>query len=368
MEKYEINKYLETFQEKIKDLESALDIKKIEEKNSWLNEKINAADFWNDSKAALLVIEENKELVYKLDSFKAFSNQLADIEEFLAMEESEPEILADLEEMIYELDKKLRDFEIEILLNEEYDKNNAILELHPGAGGVESMDWCEMLYRMYQRFCTSYKLKFEVINYLAGEEAGIKSATIKVSGKNAYGYLKCERGVHRLVRISPFDSNKKRHTSFCSIDVMPEIGETTAVTIRPEDIRIDVFRSSGAGGQSVNTTDSAVRVTHLPTGLVVSCQNERSQIANRESALIILKSKLLDLELRKRAEELQAIKGTKMDIGWGSQIRSYVFCPYTLVKDHRTDYENSNVQSVMDGNIMVFIEKYLKYLIGAHRE
>ena len=366
MEKYEINKYLETFRDKIKDLESALDIKEISQKSNQLNEKINAADFWSDSKLALSVIEENKELVYKLDSFKAFSEQLNDIKEFLAMETAE--ILSDIEAMIYELDKKLRDFEIEILLNEEYDKNNAIIELHPGAGGVESMDWCEMLFRMYQRFCASYKLKFETITYLAGEEAGIKSATIKISGKNAYGYLKCERGVHRLVRISPFDSNKKRHTSFCSIDVVPEIDETTNITIRSEDIRIDVFRSSGAGGQSVNTTDSAVRVTHLPTGIVVSCQNERSQIANRESALLILKSKLLDLEIQKRAEELQVIKGTKMDIGWGSQIRSYVFCPYTLVKDHRTDYENSNVQSVMDGNIMVFIEKYLKYRIGAYRE
>ena len=261
---------------------------------------------------------------------------------------------------VYVLDKALKTFETLTLLNEPYDDLPAILELHPGAGGTESQDWCEMLYRMYQRYAVRKNYKIEVLDYQAGEEAGIKSVTIRIKGKYAYGYLKSEHGVHRLVRISPFDSNARRHTSFVSVEVMPEIDQRIDIQIKEEDIKVDVYRSSGAGGQSVNTTDSAVRVTHLPTNIVVTCQNERSQIKNKEVAMDILRSKLAVLEIEKQKKLLSEIKGEQKDIGWGSQIRSYVFHPYQMVKDHRTDYETSQTVSVMDGEIDGFINAYLK--------
>ena len=255
----------------------------------------------------------------------------------------------------------MEEFEKVLLLSKEYDGLNAIVEIHPGAGGTESQDWAEMLYRMYQRYCSNKGFKIEVLDYLDGDVAGIKSVTFLVKGKYAYGHLKAEKGVHRLVRISPFDSSKRRHTSFASVDVIPELDDTIEIDIKPEDLRIDTYRASGAGGQHINKTSSAVRITHIPTNIVVACQSERSQLQNRETAMKMLKSKLLDLKEKEHKEKIEDLKGVQMDIAWGSQIRSYVFCPYTMVKDHRTNYEVGNVQAVMDGKIDDFMESYLKF-------
>ena len=275
--------------------------------------------------------------------------------------DSEGEFAELLDEMILSFDEYLEEVMVKVTLNEKYDNNDAILEIHPGAGGTESMDWASMLFRMYQRYCQRHNFGFKVIDYLAGEEAGIKSVPISVTGKNAYGLLKGERGVHRLVRISPFDTNKRRHTSFASVDVSPFITDIDEVKINEQDLRIDTFCSSGPGGQGVNTTYSAVRITHKPTGIVVNCQNERSQIQNKEQAMMVLQSKLMDLEIKKQEEEMAKIKGGSSQIAFGSQIRSYVFCPYTLVKDHRSNFENGNVTAVMDGDIDGFISAYLKW-------
>ena len=261
---------------------------------------------------------------------------------------------------ISDLDTRISRLELETKLSGKYDKNNAILELHSGAGGTESCDWVSMLLRMYERWCERNNFKYEIIDQLDGEEAGIKRVTVLVKGLNAYGYLKCERGIHRLVRISPFDSNKRRHTSFASVEVTPEIDDKVDIEIKETDIRIDVYRSTGAGGQGVNTTDSAVRITHIPTGIVVTCQNERSQLKNKELALKVLKAKLYKLEEDKRREEKEKELGNQSDINFGSQIRSYIMCPYTLVKDHRTNYEKTDVNKVLDGEIDEFIEEYLK--------
>jgi len=270
---------------------------------------------------------------------------------------------------VKKLAEELDKFELTLLLNSPYDKNNAILELHPGAGGTESQDWAQMLYRMYVRWAEKNGYKVEVLDYLPGEEAGIKSVTISVSGHNAYGYLKAEKGVHRLVRISPFDASGRRHTSFVSCDVVPEIEDDVGeIEIRPEDIKVDTYRSSGAGGQHVNKTESAVRITHIPTGIVVACQSERSQISNREKAMKMLRSKLFERKLEEQRKELAALRGEQTDIAWGNQIRSYVFHPYSLVKDHRTGEETANVGAVMDGEIDAFINAYLRSQIqkGAH--
>lgn len=266
----------------------------------------------------------------------------------------------ELEKTLKEFDLFLEENTIATLLNGEYDDNSAIISIHAGAGGTEAQDWASMLLRMYMRFCEANGYDFQLLDSLDGDEAGIKSATFVVSGDKAYGYLKAEMGVHRLVRISPFDANKRRHTSFASVEVVPEINEDTDIEISPDDIRIDTYRSSGAGGQHINKTDSAIRITHFPTGIVVTCQNERSQIQNREMAFKILKSKLIALKEEERQKNLQEIKGDIKKIEWGSQIRSYVFCPYTMVKDHRTGYETANVTGVMDGDIKPFILDYLK--------
>ena len=268
----------------------------------------------------------------------------------LVKEESDEELQAELEEEITALVQKMNDFELQLLLSEEYDKNNAILELHPGAGGTESQDWGSMLLRMYTRWGEKKGFKVETLDYLPGDEAGIKSVTLLFKGHNAYGYLKAEKGVHRLVRISPFDSSGRRHTSFVSCEVMPEFDDTIEVDIRTEDLKIDTYRATGAGGQHINTTDSAVRITHIPTGVVVTCQSERSQIKNRAAAMNMLKSKLYQRELEQQQAELDEIRGEQKEIGWGSQIRSYVFHPYSMVKDHRTSTETGNVQAVMDGD------------------
>ena len=257
------------------------------------------------------------------------------------------------------LQSELEDFRIETLLKGKYDSNNAILTLHSGAGGTEAQDWTEMLFRMYQMYCEKRDYKIKVLDELEGDEAGIKSISFLVSGENAYGYLKCEKGVHRLVRISPFDANARRHTSFASVEVMPEIESLPEIEIRPEDLKVDTYRSSGAGGQHVNKTESAIRITHIPTGFVVACQTERSQIQNRETAMKMLYSKLAEKQEEDEMKKLNDIKGEIKKIEWGSQIRSYVFCPYTLVKDHRTNYETSDIEGVMNGNIQPFINDYL---------
>ena len=280
--------------------------------------------------------------------------------EFIEMGDSSFE--NDLEEKMNMLEKEIDNFKIKLLLDEKYDSNNAILTINSGAGGTEACDWAEMLYRLYDRWANKKDFKVEILDSLAGEEAGLKSITMNIKGSFAYGYLKGEKGVHRLVRISPFDSNARRHTSFAAINVMPEIEDDVEINIKTEDLKIDTYRASGAGGQHVNTTDSAVRITHLPTNTEVTCQNERSQLKNRETAMKILKSKLFEIEMEKKEKEMANLKGVDSKIEWGSQIRSYVFQPYKMVKDHRTKAEEGNVEKVMDGDIDLFINEYLKWV------
>lgn len=360
MERYELNKYLESFDSRLADLQKALDIDNLKQQFLENSRLMSAADFWDDVKSAQKMIEKTNQQKEQIDTYESLYQQYKALEELAAVTDDQSEDFLMITDEVYVLDKALKTFETLTLLNEPYDDLPAILELHPGAGGTESQDWCEMLYRMYQRYAVRKNYKIEVLDYQAGEEAGIKSVTIRIKGKYAYGYLKSEHGVHRLVRISPFDSNARRHTSFVSVEVMPEIDQRIDIQIKEEDIKVDVYRSSGAGGQSVNTTDSAVRVTHLPTNIVVTCQNERSQIKNKEVAMDVLRSKLAVLEIEKQKKLLSEIKGEQKDIGWGSQIRSYVFHPYQMVKDHRTDYETSQTVSVMDGEIDGFINAYLK--------
>lgn len=334
----------------------------IEQEINKLSDKMLEANFWNNQREAKKVIDQKNYLTEKLETFQGIKHKVEDIEVGIDLyEDSEDvDLLKDIEKLVKQLEKEINQFEISILLSGPYDQNNAILEIHPGAGGTESQDWAEMLLRMYMRYAERMNFKVEVLDYLAGEEAGIKSVTLLIKGLNAYGYLKSEQGVHRLIRISPFDASGRRHTSFVSVDVIPEFDEDIEVEVKEEDLRIDTFRSSGAGGQHVNTTDSAVRITHLPTGIVVTCQNERSQIANREAAMRMLKVKLYKIELEKQQEELMSLRGEQKEIGWGSQIRTYTFHPYSLVKDHRTNTETGNIQAVMDGEIDDFIFDYLK--------
>ena len=280
----------------------------------------------------------------------------------LAIEENEEELFSEIVDSTREVERKIDKLELETLFKNKYDKNNAIITLHPGAGGTESQDWAQMLYRMYTRWAVSNGFSIKELDFLEGDEAGIKSVTALISGENAYGYLKSEMGVHRLVRISPFDSGGRRHTSFASLEVLPEITEDIVLEINPEDLRIDTYRASGAGGQHINKTDSAVRITHIPTNIVVACQSERSQIQNKETAMKMLKSKLLELKEKEQKEKIEDLKGVQKDIAWGSQIRSYVFCPYTMVKDHRTNYEVGNIEAVMDGDLNEFMESYLKMI------
>lgn len=318
--------------------------------------------FWDDKEKADLTlkdISELKNLTQDIKKLKEDTENNLELIELLLVEKDD-ELLHNLEEEVKNENKKLEELSILLLLNGPYDKNNCTLEVHSGAGGTEACDWAAMLYRMYLRYCEKHGYKVEVIDYQEGEEVGIKSATIEIKGTNAYGYLKGEKGVHRLVRLSPFDAANKRHTSFASIDIIPEFDNTINVDINEKDLKIDVYRSSGKGGQGVNTTDSAVRITHLPTKTVVTCQNERSQIQNKETAMKMLKAKLYLIEQEKKNQELNAIKGSYQNIEFGSQIRSYVMHPYSMVKDHRTNYETSNVGKVLDGDLDSFIEAYLK--------
>ena len=323
-------------------------------------------DFWNDQNGAQTVINEANGLKAIVNEFNDLVTTQENLEMTLELLKEEPdeELQEELGSELEDFKRKMDGFELQMLLSEPYDKNNAILELHPGAGGTESQDWGSMLLRMYTRWAEKHGFKVETMDYLPGDEAGIKSVTLLIQGHNAYGYLKAEKGVHRLVRISPFDSAGRRHTSFVSCDIMPEFNNEIEIDIRTEDLKIDTYRATGAGGQHINTTDSAVRITHIPTGVVVSCQAERSQIKNREKAMNMLKAKLYQLEIEKQQAELDAIRGEQKEIGWGSQIRSYVFHPYSMVKDHRTNFETGNVQGVMDGDLDDFINAYLRSRIG----
>ena len=317
--------------------------------------------FWDDTKRAEEVTEKSKAVKDKMEKFDKLKSQLEDVEVLKEMmEEDDEESANEIIETIRSIQVQIDDYNMKVLLSGEYDKNNVILTLHVGVGGTDANDWTQMLLRMYTRWCEKQGYNVETIDLIPGDEAGIKSVTLKVTGEYAYGYLKAEKGIHRLVRISPYNANGKRQTSFASMEVLPELTKEQDISIKPDDLRIDTYRSGGAGGQHVNTTDSAVRITHLPTGVVVQCQNERSQISNRDTAMGMLKSKLVELKERAHKEKIEDLAGELKDMGWGSQIRSYVFHPYSMVKDHRTNVETSNVTAVMDGEIDMFINAYLK--------
>lgn len=359
MEKYEIVKHIEDFKKRINDIKDVLCLDKMYLKIKDNEQQMLNSSFWDDSTNATLIVQETNDLKEQIQNYQNLVKELDDLETIIEL--SDESLYEEAENLIKALDKKLEQTEIKLLLDEEYDKLNAIVELHPGAGGTESQDWTLMLYRMYKRYAEKNNYEFELIDYQEANDAGIKSVTFMIKGKNAYGTLKSEKGVHRLVRISPFDSNARRHTSFAACNITPEIIENNNIVINPDELKIDTYRSSGAGGQHVNTTDSAVRITHLPTGIVVSCQNERSQIQNKERALNILKSKLY----QKMKEEQEALKkniGTPLtENAFGSQIRSYVLHPYSMVKDHRTQVESSNPSNVLDGDLEIFINSFLKW-------
>lgn len=319
-------------------------------------------DFWDDNDRAQGIISELNAIKSVVEQYNKLHNEQEELEMMLELveEEQDEDMAGELVQGVEALSNKLSDFELQLLLNQPYDRLNAIVELHPGAGGTESQDWGMMLYRMYTRWAEKRGFKIELLDYQPGDEAGIKSVSMLVKGYNAYGYLKAEKGVHRLVRISPFDSAGRRHTSFASCDVVPEIDDTIEIEIRSDDLKVDTYRASGAGGQHVNKTESAIRITHIPTGIVVACQQERSQIANRDRAMKMLRSKLYERKIEEQMKELAEIRGEQSDIAWGSQIRSYVFHPYSMVKDHRTSVETGNVGAVMDGDLDMFIDGYLR--------
>jgi len=341
---------------------SLFDLPSLEAKQKELEKEIAKPGFWDDSKKSSSILQDVKSVKSKLESHKKLKNYYDDLEVLieLGITENDESVIPDVIQTLKVLEKELAKTELVILLSGKYDKNNSIVTIHPGAGGTESQDWAEMLYRMYTRWALKNGFEVKETDFLEGDEAGIKSVTFVVGGEYSYGYLKAEKGVHRLVRISPFDAGGRRHTSFASLEVIPEITEDVEININPEDLRIDTYRASGAGGQHINKTESAVRITHIPTGVVTSCQTERSQIQNRETAMRMLKSKLLSLKEQENKERIEDLKGIQKEIAWGSQIRSYVFCPYTMVKDHRTNYEVGNVEAVMNGEIDDFIEAYLK--------
>ncbi len=349
-------------EEEIHDLKDALGYDKLTREIEELETKASMPNFWDDIETSQKIVQYTgklKNTVSTYDGICAFYEDLLVLIE-MGDEEEDLSLVEEIESSIDELEKNLASLRLQTLLTGEYDKNNVILTFHAGAGGTEAMDWVQMLVRMYSRWTERHGFKVQMLDFLDGDEAGLKSATLLIEGENAYGYLKSESGVHRLVRVSPFDSSGRRHTSFASLEVMPEISDDHDIEIREEDIKMDVFRSSGAGGQHINKTSSAVRLTHIPTGIVVACQNERSQFQNREQAMRMLKSKLLEIKEREHLEKIEDIKGVQKEIAWGSQIRSYVFMPYTLAKDHRTGAESGNINAVMDGEIDLFINAYLK--------
>ena len=350
------------FENELNDLKDAIDYDGTKKEISELEAQTAADGFWDNvenSQKVLQKISRCKDKIAKYDKLtNAYSDALTLID--MADEEEDLSMLDEVNELVEDFSKQLSEQRLETLLSGEYDANNAILTFHAGAGGTEAQDWNEMLVRMYTHWAERHKFKVKMLDFLDGDEAGLKSAVLLIEGVNAYGYLKSESGVHRLVRISPFDSSGRRHTSFASLEVMPEITDDVDVEIRDEDLKVDTYRSSGAGGQHVNKTESAIRITHIPTGIVVACQNERSQHQNREVAMKMLKSKLVEIKEREHLEKIEDIKGTQKEIAWGSQIRSYVFMPYTLAKDHRTGFESGNIGAVMDGDIDGFINAYLK--------
>jgi peptide chain release factor 2 len=361
MENYEIVKHLEDFNKRLKELQTAIDIENVRELYKNDQEMMASPAFYNDMIHAQTILKRVKSSKAILDANQELINDLEELSLYFEMHKAkEEDLVKEIIEVVDKIESNLNDFEIKMLLSKEYDDCDAIIELHPGAGGTESQDWTSILFRMYTRYAELHNFKLEVMDYLDGDEAGIKSVTFIISGEKAYGMMKGEQGVHRLVRISPFDSNSRRHTSFCACTVTPSIEEEVNIVIKPEDIRIDTYRSSGAGGQKVNKTDSAIRITHLKTGIVVTCQNERSQIQNRERALMMLKSKLYQLEREQQDDKIKSIIGETSLNSFGSQIRSYVFHPYSMIKDHRTSYEVGNVTPVMDGEIDGFINAYLK--------
>ena len=340
------------------------DIDNLKKEIKDLEQKTTSEGFWDDKINSSNVLTRMKQLQNKVEKFEKLEDEFNNISEMnnLLLEEPDESLVSDVLKDTKNLEQSLEELELETLLSGKYDKNNAIITLHPGAGGTEAQDWVGMLYRMYSKWATSNGFSIKELDYLEGDEAGIKSVTALISGENAYGYLKSEMGVHRLVRISPFDSGGRRHTSFASLEVLPEITDDIEIEINSDDLRIDTYRASGAGGQHINKTDSAVRITHIPTNIIVACQSERSQIQNRETAMKMLKSKLLELKEKEQKEKIEDLKGEQRDIAWGSQIRSYVFCPYTMVKDHRTNYEVGNIEAVMNGDINGFIQSYLKMI------
>ncbi|EHT9925112.1 peptide chain release factor 2 [Listeria monocytogenes] len=366
MELAEIRNELEKTAQQIKDFRGSLDLDSMEVRIAELEDQMLDPNFWNDQQAAQKVINESNGYKETYQAFHALEEEQESmgISLELLKEEADEDLQEELEKDIKAYMATISEFELKLMLSDPYDKNNAILELHPGAGGTESQDWGSMLLRMYQRWSEKKGFKVEMLDYQAGDEAGIKSVTLLIKGHNAYGYLKAEKGVHRLVRISPFDSSGRRHTSFVSVDVMPELDDDIEIEVRTEDLKIDTYRATGAGGQHINTTDSAVRMTHIPSGIVVTCQSERSQLKNREQAMKMLKTKLYQKEQEEKERELAEIRGEQKEIGWGSQIRSYVFHPYSMVKDHRTNYETGNIQAVMDGDLDDFINAYLRSRIG----
>lgn len=355
---------LDAYRPKVKELKEVLDIDKSIEKIAELENQAAQPDFWNDMKESQSVLKQTRQLKSKVEGFNKLKSQFDDIEALLemAIEEDDEDIVKDLNKEFETFRTAIDAVTLSTLLNGEYDDSNAILTFHAGAGGTEAQDWAEMLFRMYNRWGERHGFKVSTLDYLDGDEAGLKSASILIEGMNAYGYLKSEIGVHRLVRISPFDASGRRHTSFASLEVMPEISDDVEIVIRPEDLKVDAYRASGAGGQHINKTSSAIRITHIPTGIVVSCQTQRSQFQNKDYAMKMLRSKLVEIKEREHLEKIEDIKGVQKEIAWGAQIRSYVFMPYTLVKDHRTGFENGNVNAVMDGDLDGFINAYLKGL------
>ncbi|MFP5527396.1 peptide chain release factor 2 [Peptococcus simiae] len=359
---YEVHKLFQLSQTRLRDLSESLDLPHLKNQLAKLEAQTLEPDFWQDSEAAQGVMQKKKTMEGKLRRYEGLAESLDDVEVAFELykEEADPGLEKEIEAALKKVDAGLDQFELETILNGDYDANNAIVTIHPGAGGTESQDWAEMLYRMYVRWAERHGFKVTILDYLDGDEAGLKSATILVAGENAYGYLKAEKGVHRMVRISPFDSSGRRHTSFSAVEVMPEVETDTDIDIDPKDLSVDTYRSTGAGGQHVNKTESAVRITHLPTGIVVQCQSERSQIQNRATAMKMLTSRLVEEKIKAQEAEIAKLHGDQQEIGWGSQIRSYVFHPYTMVKDHRTNTEKGNVQAVMDGDIDDFINAWLK--------
>ena len=357
---------LTNFRSDLEELGNALRIEELKENAAALEEKTLAPDFWGDQDNSGKILRQLKQLKDKIEAYEKLCDKLEDAVTLceLAIEENDETMKEEILSEVAAIEAEEEKQRIEVLLSGEYDQNNAILSFHPGAGGTEAQDWAQMLYRMYTRWGEAHGYNVKLVDWLDGDEAGIKSATIMVEGINAYGYLKSENGVHRLVRVSPFDGSGRRHTSFASVEVLPEFEDDNSIELRDEDLEITAHRSSGAGGQHVNKTDSAIRIVHIPTGIVVGCQTERSQLQNKETALKMLKSKLMEIKAREKLEKIEDITGNKTNIEWGAQIRSYVFMPYTLAKDTRTGYEDGNIQSVMDGNIDGFINAYLKMNAG----